>query len=127
MKAKPSDNSCNVANLDKLFSRLTKSKFRSGFKLKPADIAYLKNKGQQTIEKHAFDFVSKRLRPALPKNDGRQTPMKNHPVFIAQHATATCCRKCLEKWHKIPKGQPLTDQQIKYTVSVIMHWLSQFN
>ncbi len=107
--------------------RLAKSKFRSSFKLKTTDIAYLKNKGLGTIEKHAFDFVSKRLGPALPKSDGRQTPMKNHPVFIAQHATAACCRKCLEKWHKIPQGQPLTDQQVKYTVSVIMHWLSQFN
>jgi len=127
MKAKRSDNNCNVANLEELFLRLAKSKFRSSFKLKPTEIAYLKNKGPQTIEKHAFDFVSKRLGPALPKNDGRQTPMKNHPVFIAQHATATCCRKCLEKWHKIPKGQHLTDRQVKYTVSVIMHWLSQFD
>jgi len=47
------------------------------------------------IEQHARDFVNECLAPELPKNDGKQTPMKNHPVFIAQHATATCCRKCL--------------------------------
>ncbi len=108
-----------------LFSRLAKSKFRSGFKLREKERLYLQNKGFSVIEQHARDFVLQRLAPALPENDGRQTPMRNHPVFIAQHATGTCCRKCLEKWHGIKMGQELTNQQVDYIVSVIMYWLKR--
>jgi hypothetical protein len=45
-------------------------------------------------------------------------------VFVAQHATATCCRGCLEKWHRIPRGQPLSDRQIEYILEVIQRWLT---
>jgi len=112
-------------NLEQLFSKLAKSKFRSRFKLGKRDCQYLRDKGLSVIEKHALDFINDRLAPALPKNDGKQTPMKKHPVFIAQHATATCCRKCLQKWHRIETGKELTDQQVDYIVSVIMYWLRQ--
>ena len=115
------------SNLEQLFLRLTKSKFRNSFKLGKKERQYLRNKGVSVIEKHARDFVTERLMPALPKNDGKQTPMKNHPVFIAQHATATCCRKCLAKWHRIDKGKQLTPQQVDYIVSVIMYWLRSQN
>lgn len=73
--------------------------------------------------KHGRDFVLERLAPAFPKNDGKQTPWGNHPVFVAQHATATCCRGCLNKWHKISKGKKLTDLEIDYVLSVIECWL----
>lgn len=109
--------------LEGLFSGLTQSKFRSRFKLGNKEIQYLNDKGFAVIEQHAREFVIERLAPATPKNDGKQTPMKNHPVFIAQHATATCCRKCLQKWHHIDTGRALTQQQIDYIVSVIMYWL----
>ena len=114
-------------NLQQLFSRLAKSKFRSSFKLGKKDRMYLQEKGLMVIEKHARDFVTERLAPALPENDGKQTPMKNHPVFIAQHATATCCRKCLAKWHRIDKGKQLTPHQVDYIVLVIMYWLRNQN
>lgn len=110
-------------DLTQLFSRLAKSKFRSGFKLREKERLYLQNKGFAVIEQHARDFVKQRLAPAFPENDGKQTPMRNHPVFIAQHATGTCCRKCMEKWHGIKMGQELTEDQIDYIISVIMHWL----
>ena len=109
--------------LDILFEKFAKSKFRSRFKLSRKDLQYFEQKGFETIEQHALDFVSKRLGPAYPENDGKQTPMKNHPVFVAQHATATCCRKCLQKWHKIPKGKELIHREIGYIVSIIMHWI----
>ena len=96
---------------------LSKSKFRSGFKLK--------EKGIDTIERHAYDFITKRLAPKEIINDGKQTPMKGHPVFIAQHATATCCRGCLYKWHKIRKGKELTQREIKYVVDLIMEWIKR--
>ncbi|MCD7737972.1 MAG: DUF4186 family protein, partial [Lachnospiraceae bacterium] len=108
-----------------LFDRLAQSKFRSSFSLQANDRAYVKEKGMDTIRSHAQDFVSKRLAPAEPANDGKQTPMKGHPVFIAQHATATCCRSCLEKWHRIPKGAELTAEQQEYVVNVLMEWIER--
>lgn len=108
-----------------IFSRLSKSPFRSRFKLSPKDKAYVSVKGLETIKKHAEDFISQRLAPAEIPNDGKQTPMRNHPVFVAQHATACCCRGCLEKWHHIPKGRALTLDEQSYVVEVIMHWISR--
>lgn len=102
---------------------LTKSKFRRSFYLRKKEIAYIDKVGLEHIQEHAYEFIRKKLAPAYPLNDGAQTPMKNHPVFIAQHATATCCRGCLEKWHHIPKGRELKDNEINYVVSLIMSWI----
>lgn len=108
---------------DKLFEALAKSKFRSRFRLKEKEKAYILEKGIDTIESHARDFIAKRIAPADIANDGKQTPMRGHPVFIAQHATATCCRGCIEKWHKFPKEIELSQEQQNYLVSVIMEWI----
>ena len=88
-----------------LFERLDSSKFRSSFHLKQKDIDYINEKGLDTIRQHAKDFIAKREAPAYIANDGKQTPTRGHPVFIAQHATATCCRKCIRKWHKMQPGK----------------------
>jgi len=72
---------------------------------------------------HARGFIARRLAPALPTNDGKQTPYRGHPVFVAQHATATCCRGCLTKWHGIARGEPLSPDEQEYVVSVIERWL----
>jgi hypothetical protein len=84
---------------------LNQSKFRSKFKLTQKERDYIASKGLETIKEHAFQFVGSRIAPDFPRNDGKQTPMRNHPVFIAQHATATCCRGCIQKWHGIEKGR----------------------
>ena len=109
--------------MEDIFQKLAKSEFRSKFKLKSKDIEYIKEKGLDTIRRHAHDFVSKRLAPEIIPNDGKQTPMKGHPVFIAQHATATRCRGCLFKWHKIEKETLLTKEQQEYVVNIIMQWI----
>ena len=108
-----------------LWKRLSQSKFRSSFSLKANDRNYVSEKGMAKVREHAIDFISKRLAPANLPNDGRQTPMRGHPVFVAQHATATCCRGCLEKWHRIPKGRELTWEEQEYVVDVIMEWISR--
>ena len=110
---------------DTLFQRLSKSKFRSKFKLKEKEKSYIAEKGPEKIQSHAYDFISKRIAPKDIPNDGKQTPMRGHPVFIAQHATATCCRGCIEKWHKIPKGIHMNEKQQDYIVSVIMEWIKR--
>ena len=102
---------------------LSKSTFRSSFYLRKKEKAYIDKNGMEKIKEHAYDFIKVKLAPAYPNNDGSQTPTKNHPVFIAQHATGTCCRGCLEKWHKITKGVELTDSQINYVVALIMEWI----
>ena len=106
-----------------LFEHLGQSKFRSRFHLKQSDKDYVRNKGLDTIEEHARDFIAKREAPAFIPNDGKQTPMKGHPVFIAQHATATCCRECIRKWHKMKPGKELSQIQQDYLVDVIMTWI----
>lgn len=106
-----------------IFLRISKSKFRNSFHLKQKDKQYIQDKGMDTIEKHAYDFISNRLAPAYIENDGKQTPMRGHPVFIAQHACALCCRGCLEKWHGIPKGRELNDKEIQYIVNIILKWI----
>lgn len=110
-------------NQEILFYKLSRSKFRSSFHLKEKDKAYCREKGYSVILQHAMDFVEKRLSTDFPYNDGAQTPMRGHPVFIAQHATATCCRGCLEKWYHIPKGRALTNREQEYIVQVIMKWI----
>ena len=108
-----------------IFDRLSKSKFRSSFYLKDKDILYIEDKGIDKIRNHAYDFVTKRLADTSNVTDGKQTPMKGHPVFIAQHATGTCCRRCLEKWHHISKNKNMTDDDIKYVVDIIMSWIEK--
>lgn len=107
---------------DKL-KTLNESKFRSSFKLKDKEMRYIQEKGLLKIEEHALEFIKKRLAPFPTPNDGKQTPMRGHPVFIAQHATATCCRSCLFKWHKIPKTRSLKDKEIRFIQALIIEWI----
>lgn len=114
-----------MRDFDDLFAALAKSQFRRRFALGEKEEDYLRRKSLPVILEHARDFIQGRLAPAAPNNDGRQTPMRGHPVFIAQHATATCCRRCLAKWHFIEQGQGLTQEEIDYVVQVIERWLKR--
>ena len=110
---------------ERLFDALAKSTFRSRFKLKDKDKEYISQKGLDTIKSHAKDFIAKRIAPADIPNDGKQTPMHGHPVFIAQHATATCCRGCIEKWHKFNKSVEINAEQQEYLVEIIIEWIKR--
>jgi hypothetical protein len=113
------------SDLEKVFAALEKSSFRQGFRLRGKELEYLHQKGLAVVLEHAADFIEKRLAAASPVNDGKQTPMRHHPVFIAQHATATCCRGCLQKWHGIPKGRALEAAEKEYIIEVIKAWLTR--
>ena len=112
-----------MRDLDDVFERLNSSPFRRKFRLRSVEREYLDRKGLDVVMSHGADFIEKRLAPANPTNDGRQTPMRDHPVFVAQHATATCCRGCLEKWHGIPKGRELSEEEKRYVLEAIRRWL----
>lgn len=114
-----------MRELEPLFVALSNSDFRSKQRLKGKDLQYLYEKGIPLVLSHARDFIASRLAPAVIPNDGKQTPYKGHPVFVAQHATACCCRECLHKWHGIESGRVLTAEEQAYLVSVLAHWLTR--
>lgn len=114
-----------MRDLNELFAALGQSSFRRRFRLRGKELDYFREKGMEVILEHAADFIEKRLAAAEPLNDGRQTPMRHHPVFIAQHATATCCRGCLEKWHGIAKGHAFSLEEKQYVLEVLREWLSR--
>ena len=112
-------------SVDKAMERLGMSRFRSRFSLNEKEKEYVRTKGMAVIKQHAAEIVRKRLAPAEIRNDGKQTPMRHglHPEFIAQHATACCCRGCFDKWHGIPKGVRLSQSEQDYAVSLITEWI----
>ncbi len=112
-----------MRNLDELFAALAQSRFRSRFHLGPQEQAYVSQRGREVVEAHARDLIAQRLAPGEIPNDGKQTPMRGHPVFIAQHATATCCRGCLAKWHHIEAGWVLTGAEQAHVIATIMRWI----
>ena len=115
----------NTVKIDEALNKLQKSDFRSRFHLSKKDIDYISEKGLDKIREHAIDLISKRLAPAYIPNDGEQTPMRGHPVFIAQHACACCCRACLNKWYKVKKDTALTEIQIEKIVNLLMTWIER--
>jgi hypothetical protein len=114
-----------IRDTDRVLAELAKSPFRQRFHLGARERAYLERKGLAAVIEHARDFVLRRLAPANPANDGRQTPFRGHPVFVAQHATATCCRSCLAKWHGIAPGRPLDTGEVEHIVTVLERWLRE--
>ncbi|MGV3723466.1 MAG: DUF4186 domain-containing protein [Actinomycetota bacterium] len=112
-----------MRNLDELFPQLQQSSFRRRFRLQGRELEYLRREGLPKVMEHAAQFINQRLAPAYPLNDGKQTPFGNHPAFVAQHATATCCRGCLEKWHRIPRGEELTAEQKAHVLAALERWL----
>lgn len=112
-------------NIDEMLIKLSHSKFRSSFHLSKYLKEYVMNKGLDTISNHAYDLIKRGIGDESPKNDGRQTPTKNHPVFIGMHACACCCRSCLYKWHHIPMNRKLTENEIDYLVKLVMKWIEK--
>ena len=114
-----------MATIEEALERLSKSSFRAKFRLSDKDKEYIAKKGLDTIRSHAEDFVRERLAPACVQNDGKQTPMRGHPVFVAQHACACCCRGCLNKWYRVKTGIPLTEAQQNKIVNLLMAWIEK--
>ena len=114
-----------MSTIEQTLERLAKSNFRSKFHLSQTDKAYVREKGLELVRSHCADIIAKRLAPAEIENDGKQTPMRGHPVFVAQHACACCCRGCLEKWYKIPKGTELSNEVQQGIVTLLMAWIDR--
>jgi hypothetical protein len=113
----------DTAAIDLRIDRASSRPFGRRFHLRGRERAMAELRGPLTMRAHAAEIIAERLAPEAPRNDGRQTPYRNHPVFVAQHATATCCRNCLEKWHGIAKGHQLDRDERAYVVEVIGRWI----
>ncbi len=113
----------DTVSIDSTLRALARQPFRARFHLRGRDAATVELRGMEAVRSHAGELLATRLAPAAPRNDGKQTPYRGHPVFVAQHATATCCRTCLERWHKIPKGRELTAGEQSYAIDVICRWI----
>lgn len=107
------------------FSRLVKSMFRIRFHLSEVDRKYIADKGLELIRSHCEDFILTRLAPANSPNDGKQTPMRGHPVFKAQHACACCCRNCLVRWRKVPRAAEIPAGRQRGIVDFFMAWIER--
>jgi hypothetical protein len=112
-------------SLDQRLDAISRQPFRAKFRLRGRELATAELKGPATMRWHAYDLIAKRVAPAEPVKDGKQTPYRGHPVFVAQHATATCCRSCLQRWHGIPKGRELSRAELVYVVDVICRWIER--
>jgi len=112
-------------DIDARLRRLAAQPFRARFRLRGRDRAIAELRGPETLRRHAQQLIAQRLAPAHPVKDGKQTPYRGHPVFVAQHATATCCRSCLHKWHDIAPGVALMPAQQTYVVDVICRWIAR--
>ena len=114
-----------MQTIDQALEKLNNSKFRSSFKLTKKELSYIDEKGMDVIRAHAADFVKTRLAPANPPNDGKQTPMHGHPAFKAMHATACCCRGCMQKWYKVSTNRSLTEDEQRRIVNLIVAWIEK--
>jgi L-lysine 2,3-aminomutase len=113
--------------INKKLDSLTQQPFRAKFKVTGKESIIFKTKGLDVIKQHSFEIIKKRLADKQPYKDGSQTPYKNHPVFVCQHATATCCRSCLRNWHNIPKNIELSKDNIDYIILVHELWFIRQN
>ena len=88
-------------------------------------IAHARKKGLlatlENVPKRLMQSVGK----AQPFRDGTQTPFQGRAIYYAQHATATCCRKCVEEWHAIPKGRALTEEELLYLSQLVVLYLKE--
>ena len=112
-----------MIDIERAFHLLAASSFRRKFRLQGRELAYLQTWGLDRVMEQGRKLIDERLAPASPRNDGRQTPWGNHPIFVAQHATATCCRGCLAKVREIAKGHELTADEKSYVLQTIRRWL----
>ena len=112
-------------SLDQKLDDIARHPFRAKFHLRGRERAAAQLSDPATMRRHAYDLIARRLAPAEPHKDGKQTPYRGHPVFVAQHATATCCRTCPERWHQIPKGRQLGRDEHAYVVDVICRWIDR--
>ena len=57
--------------------------------------------------------------------DSTQTPKGKDIIYLAQHATGTCCRRCIEEWYGINKEEIMNEEQINFLTEIIMTYINE--
>ena len=86
-------------------------------------INHARRKGRVLLHEAAQRRIETSVGRAGMPFDGRQTPREGNTIFYAQHATASCCRTCIEYWHDIPKGRDLTPEELAYLSALVIAYL----
>ena len=118
----------NAGDVEYTFEALRREYFREHMWTTPIDqhaVNYARRKGMRGLRDAAERRLTKYVKPCASDifRDGTQTPRERNPICYAQHATATCCRKCAEYWHGIPHDQELTDDDVRYFVKLVMAYV----
>jgi hypothetical protein len=120
----------NPADAAYTFAALKYELFRHHFWHVEIDLRavnHARRKGKRGLQAAAEQRMRKAVGPAEPPFDGRQTPREGsgNVIYYAQHATASCCRKCIAEWHGIPRGRELTEDEIAYLTTLAMLYIDE--
>jgi hypothetical protein len=89
---------------------------------------YAIRKGKDGLRMSVRHQLEKAIGSPIHPRQGRQTPRENSPkataVHYAQHATATCCRPCLEEWHGIEPGANVNPIELEYLTDLVMLYIT---
>jgi hypothetical protein len=88
-------------------------------------VNYAKRKGKIKLDETVDKRISSSIGNVPNDWDGRQTPRGGNPIFYAQHATGTCCRRCAEYWHGVPRDRALVPSEKQYFSNLVKHYLGK--
>jgi hypothetical protein len=118
----------NLSDVDYTFEALKFELIRHFFwhiEIDQDAVLHGRRKGLAGLRKAVPHRIRISIAAAQPIFDGRQTPRHGNVIFYAQHATASCCRKCVEEWHGIPQGRPLTDNEVAYLSALALRYIEE--
>jgi hypothetical protein len=126
-----------VNEINYLFDQLPREAVRAKWWTEPLDAAAeaalvrLRARGgvRERIERRLVQSLNRLYRQPngrlTPFRDGRQTPYTGNVLYYAQHATATCCRRCVACWHGISEGREITPVELAYLVQLVLAYLEK--
>jgi uncharacterized protein DUF4186 len=121
----------NTRDVENTFAMLKLEKVRHFFWHVPINqhaMNHARRKGRKGLRERVRKHLSTAIGPANPWHDGIQTPMEMeapNAIPYGQHATATCCRKCVEYWHGIPRGKIICEQDLIYLAELVCRFLEE--
>jgi Domain of unknown function (DUF4186) len=116
----------NIADGAALQRELQREWIRHHFWTKPIDSdskEVLLSLSKEDLRSHIRKELAKGVAPPRPWGDGRRVPTKDEklrgrPLYYAQHATASCCKKCAYYWWGLPRDQQYTQQQLDFLTAM---------
>lgn len=82
-----------------------------------------RRRGRRRMPEYADKRIRESIGSAHPYHDGFQTRGSGDVLFYAQHATATCCRECMEVWYGIPQGRKLIDTEVAFCADLLVRYV----